>query len=577
MIQVETESGTVFAIGSANASFQALGGDGKYSNDEADIIIKSSKGRDFLRDLGVKEMEEIADISGYHQSAKPDERKHPGPQVVLSNCELLDDGYHLCLPKGPVEDICIHLVDDFGRSAITHRDILDCGVSIIPFDASLVARTIYLERNGVRVSNKCIVIIRSEVEKNNPDKLMVPITRLLEGARDSADFEKLLQYVHIEEEQQGKGSVRVSSGNSSSKKNESNRELTDEDFEDKVFRNRINTLEQINDRIMERLAKVLITPSEDWAHMEIPQDEDTNPENIDNGLPETDEPVGNSTRESAQKEYTMMDEGRGLFRKLLKYYDSLSWELDDFRKDSSLFLIKRPFYLLEVSDLSLSRICITVFEMCRIANNGTQKDWEEMINYFITLVGAHLLIFRQVPSDASDAVVLKKARKKRNFFIYSLLLISFWSDYGARRDLLRLLTLNILDTYKDNLEELQEAFKEFTEVLKKGLLPTEEDSVQMVYDCFSSYLTFIQQPDKNRGSLSASLDNVIVYRKSFGFIILRDFQYRKTISSGAPLVTCSAIAPGFPDLIPTTNYRLPIRGMIDQSSLNESALIFEKL
>lgn len=327
---------------------------------------------------------------------------------------------------------------------------------------------------------------------------------------------------------------------------------------------------------MERLAKVLITPSEDWVHMEIPQDEDASPENIDKGLPEADEPATDNNREPAQKEYTMMDEGRGLFRRLLKYYDSLSWEPGDFRKDRSLFLIKRPFYLLEASDLSLSRICIAVFEMCRIAKNGTQEDWEEMMDFFITLVGAHLLIFRQVSTSDSNAVALKKACKKRNFFVYSLLLISFWSDYGARQDLLRLLALNIMDTYKDNPEELREAFKEFTEVLKNGLLPTEEDSVQMVYDCFSAYLTFIRQPDRSRGSLSVSLDSVIVYRKSFGFILLKDFRYGKTISGSTSLITCSAFAPGFPELIPTTNYRLPIRGMIANSSLNESALIFEK-
>lgn len=198
MIQIETESGTIFAIGSANASIQALGGDGKYSNDEADIIITSTKGRDFLKELGITVLDEIADISGYQQSSKSDEQKRPAPQVVLSNCELLDDGYHLSLSKGPVEDICIHLVNDYGRSSLIHLDILDCGQLVIPFDTSFVARTIYLERDGVRISNKCMVIIRSEVEKKNPDKLMAPITRLLESARDSADFEKLLQYVHIE-------------------------------------------------------------------------------------------------------------------------------------------------------------------------------------------------------------------------------------------------------------------------------------------------------------------------------------------------------------------------------------------
>ena len=576
MIQIETSQGTVFAIGSANASVQALGGNGKYSNDEADIIIRCDHKRDYLKELGIIATDEIADISIFHQCTKTEEQKKSSPQLVIQSCELLEDGYHISISKGTANNADILLEDELGRHESTHKEKVCCGVITISCDSSLIARKVFLEKDGERISNKCVVIIRSEVERKNPDKLMAPITRLLENAQDSAAFEKLLQYVHIEEETQMKAGVRLSSSaKSSSSQKSSKQELTEADFQNKVFRNRLATLEQINDRILDRLASLLTASSEDWSHMEMPQDVDAGTDSIDKGLPEDDDVV-QTRNEPAVREYSLMDEGRGFFRRVLKYYDSLSWNKKEYQKNESVFLIKRPFYLLEASDLSFSAICIAVYEMCKITKNGEQDDWEEMIDYFITLIGSYLLIYRIAPADDNAAAATKRARKHRNLFIYSLLLISFWSDYGIREDLLKLLTLNLFDSFKDNLEDLKDAFKEYTDLLSKGLLPAEEDSIQMVNDAYKSYLSFKAKIDRKKGQLSPSLSFAIIYKKSFGFILLKDLQEEKSAKSEIPLVKCSAIAPGFPELIFTSKRRNPIRGMIPETALNQSALIFEK-
>ena len=55
MIQIEYNEETVFILGSANATLEAYGISNRgFKNDEAVIIIKSKKPRDFLKELGVK-------------------------------------------------------------------------------------------------------------------------------------------------------------------------------------------------------------------------------------------------------------------------------------------------------------------------------------------------------------------------------------------------------------------------------------------------------------------------------------------------------------------------------------------
>ena len=580
ILQFNTNSGTVLAIGSANASVQALGGDGKYSNDEADVIMTSTTRRDYIKELGIRSGEEIQDLASFAVSAKADDEKKRSPKVGIRSCELLEDGYHLIIHKGLEDGTVIRFTDDFGRSWSSSGEGLSAGENIITGDPDRTARTVFLEKDGERVSNKCTVIIRCEVERKNPDKLMAPIVRLLENAQDSDAFEKLLQYVHIEEETKPKAGVHLSIGASSQPKEKSDQEITDEDFNNKVFRNRVSTLQQINDRILDHLAKLLTAPSEDWAQMEMPNDGGARQDLIDSGIPE-DEPHDTTEKkgekkDAAEREYTLMDEARGFFNKLIRHYDGLCWNLPGFKDDRGLFLIRRPFYLKEATDLSYSAVCIAVYEMCKIAKNGTQDDWEEMMDYFFTIVGEYLLIHRKVSDGDSLAVATKKARKHRNLFVYSLLLVSFWRDSGVRSTLLRLLTLNLFDSYRNDLNALEDAFREYTTVLNSGILPTEDMSVRMVADCYGSYLAFMKHQDRYRGVLTPMLSGAVVYRKSFGFIWLKDFKYGKDISSGSPLVRCRAFAPGFPDVDSSSSFAGPVRGVIANTALNESALIFEK-
>lgn len=577
LIQLETASGTVLAIGSANASIQALGDARRGINDEADIIVKSSRKRDYLENLGISRDAEIFDLTSFKKLEKSDDVKKTASLVVIRCCELLEDGFHITIAKWPIENVDLHLVDDFKKDSVHHLS-LDNGISVIPNAGGRIARTVFITKDDICISNKCIVLISSEIERKNPDKVMAPIARLLETAQDSADFERLLQYVHIEEETSTKGSVRLASSDGRKKEAGSQRVFTDEDLDKKIFRNRQTTLEQINDRILDRLAGLLFAAGDNNDYSEMPQDESTSQKDIDSGVPEEEEkPMGQQKNGKTPKEFSVMDEARGYFKKLLRHYDQLSWNKPDYDKVGPAILIQKPYYVQSKTDLAYSAVCIAVYEMLRIAKCGKQDEWNEMMEYFVPIVGSFLLLYRDLPSTATPATIQKITRKHRNLVVFSLLLISFWMDYGPRATLLKLLTLNLFDTYRNNLGELQGVFVEYQNLIEKNIVPTEKESLEMIHKCYMNYMAFIGDKERFKESLSPSLDNAIIHRPSFGFLQMANIGYSPKPMRDRQLIVGNAIAPGFPELVETKNNRIsPPRGMISDVTLTTTAFVFNK-
>ena len=575
LIQIETATGTVLAIGSANASIQALGNTERGSNDEADIIVRCSQKRDYLKDLGISKDEEIFDLSSVRKLEKSNDEKKTSPEVIIQSCELLDDGFHISIAKGPVKDIELHLVDDFKKDLV-QRLTLENGTSIIPNAGGRLARTVFITRDGVSISNKCVVLISSEIERKNPDKVMAPIARLLETAKDSADFERLLQYVHIEEETSFKGGVRIASSDGRKKETSTQREFTDEELNKKLFRNRQASLEQINDRILDRLAGLLFASGDNDEYAEMPQDESTTQKDIDNGVPEEEKkPKGQRKNGKTPKEFSVMDEARGYFKKLLRHYDQLSWDKPDYEKVGPAILIQKPYYIQTKTDLAYSAVCIAVYEMLRIAKYGNQDEWEEMMEYFVPIVGSFLLIYRDLPLSVTPATMQKITRKHRNLVVFSLLLLSFWKDYGTNELLQKLLTLNLFDSYRDNLDELRSVFAEYENLLDKNIVLSEQESIDTIHQCYAAYQAFIQNKDAHREQLSPASDEVIIFRQSFGFLLLSDIAYGSQSTKDRKVIVGNAFAPGFRDSVSSQSRTAPQRGMISGVTLIASAVVFD--
>ena len=580
LIQLETSEGTILAVGSANASIQALGNETLgASNDEADIIIRSSRKRDYLAELKISPLSEIADFSSVKVTEKNADQKPVQREMVLRSCELLDDGYHLQLSKGSVNSVALHLVNDYGKEVIQHYDHLEAGALVIQPEDHFIARTVFLTRDGKQISNRCLIIRHAEVEGKNPDRMLAPISQLLETASSIQDFTSLLRYVQIEEETLPHVGVHAGSGGAARKeRTDAPRIITDEDLEHKVYKNRLAFSEMVNERILERVAHLFITSTEGVDYDEKPEDEPNDQKAKDSGLT-----VQNSKSSRPQKEPLLIDEARGYFKKLLGFYDKLSWENDIFKnergqQDLTTCLKRKPAYIHHCSDLALSRVCIAVFEMCKIARHGTFAEWREMMGYFVSIVGAHLLIYRDTPEGVSEAVGKKIALKHHNLVVFSLLLIAFWEEYSPRAILLRLLTLNLFDSYRDNLPELEKAYQDFQSLLEKGLLPTKRKSLKMIDACYRDYLSFVHAAQKPKDVLSPYLKTALIYKTHFGFIQLESIQYTQKVKSivkgPVKFIECTAIAPGFPKSIHFRNRY--IRGMIPGTSLQASSTVIEQ-
>ena len=300
---------------------------------------------------------------------------------------------------------------------------------------------------------------------------------------------------------------------------------------------------------------------------------------IDQGLPEDENleesGINNKGGEDKKKSkvLTVMDEARGYFKRLIKFYNSISWEKNEYKKDSEAFLFKTSPFIREKSDLSYSAVCIVVYEMCKIAKRDGQDEWEEMIDYFVTIVGEYLLVYRQMPSSLSDILANKMARKHRNLVVYSLLLLSFWADSNYMRILLKLLALNLFDSYRDNLDEMVSVMTEYNELLERKILLTEESSIRMINECYSEYLAFKSNKERKRQVLNHYTKYAIVYRPSLGFIYVEDIGHKGRVKSSYGIVSCTAIAPGFPE--PLFGSNCPAKGEIERTTMRETAVVFE--
>ena len=214
--------------------------------------------------------------------------------------------------------------------------------------------------------------------------------------------------------------------------------------------------------------------------------------------------------------------------------------------------------------------------MLRIAKCGNQDEWDEMMEFFVPIVGSFLLLYRELPASVTATTMQKITRKHRNLVVFSLLLLSFWKDYGQRELLQKLLTLNLFDSYRDNHDELESVFAEYEDLLNKNIVLSEQESIDMIHQCYAAYRAFIQHKDTYKQLLSPSIDTAIIFRQSFGFLLMTDIGYSSQSTKERKVVVCNAIAPGFPELLPSRNRIAPPRGLISKVTLIASAFVLEK-
>ena len=98
----------------------------------------------------------------------------------------------------------------------------------------------------------------------------------------------------------------------------------------------------------------------------------------------------------------------------------------------------------------------------------------------------------------------------------------------------------------------------------------------MINECYAGYMAFIKHKDAHRETLSPSMDNVIIFRQSFGFFQMSAIEYSPQSTEKHKMIVSNAIAPGFPELVTIKDRISPPRGMISAITLIANATIYEK-
>lgn len=548
LVQVISDTKTVLAIGSANASKQALGHNGQYCNDEADIIVRSNKHIDYLKELGIVRTKELSDFSAVKPIVGKDQTKSLSKEVAILCSELLQDGLHVRLDK-QVSDVDLVVIDAFKQTFVSHLSVCDQDVTIALPDDFITARTVFLSRAGKTISNRSVVVIKSEIDGKNPDKEHASIAKLLDNATDGRGFEELLQYVHIEEETKLKFQARGTKVSSSDESKQSEgKVIKDEDFEDRVYRHRLDAIEQANERILDKIAAAAFATSSSRMTKSHSEDEVTSAADRESG-----NNVTNDDSDATPTEISALDEARGYLRRLLKYYARICAKFDgqhnpDFDEGKAVGLLStKSTCIRRKTNLDYSSVNIALFEMCKVAREGRLDEVDELYDFFIRIVGRFLLIFREDPEGVEpDAPTMVKIKKKqKNLFVYSILLSCYFECYGADEMNMRLLILNLLDSYSNHIDELKEALDLFENKLEQHLFIAEERGVALVRACAEQYFQFAANRNVRMIELQPYMDWAILHKKSFGFVYVKNI-IRKRASSINPFeLRLSAFAPGF--------------------------------
>lgn len=559
IIQLESDKRTILALGSANASIQALGFKGQFSNDEADFLVIDNGKRDYLAELGIElgpEIKEFMKESPSEHNLQDSSHKF---KVEIFGCEVTENG-GLIRVSHEMENVDLCLKDSFKRSTVIHFGHLDLEENFT-FKGLEKPVKAYLSIDGVIISNKCPVVIKSDVERKNPDKAQAPISQLIANSASAKDFAELLQYVHIEEEMKTTSiSARNTTNSNRPDLGNEPRQISDKDYEDRIFRHHRASIEQVNDRILEKIAAAAFSVGDDGSFDEHPEDETVSPDDRDVGNVKSSNSIEVKSEEKIA-EMTVMDEARGYFKRLLNFYNLICKDFDS--SDGVGILVPRPKYIREKTDLDYSAACIAVFEMCKVARNGSKKEQNELFYYFLQIVGRFLAIFKDIPKDIEkdSPLYIKLQKKHRHLVVYSLLLASFYETFGKQERLMRLMILNLLDSYKNEQEGLDSAIDEYRDKLSLGLLPSNNKASSLVEKCILEYRAFITNIEAHR-TMTKGWEYAIMYRPSFGFVYINNV-VRHTYFKEALPYHFSAQSPAFKDFC------------IPDASHGEKMIIFE--
>lgn len=507
--EFQTNEGTWFLSGSANASGMAMGLYGKNYNDEFCVLIHHPKSYNYIVQLGLEKNIQRISKDELKTIKEPTQTKDNTKQrqTTILYSEYDEDGLHLSFTETGIRGELVILSNKL-KKVFTVKTNTKKEVTIaVPEGIENSMNLVVLRQNGEDISNRSLIIKESLVEKCNPDPRRRELSRLLTEDGLSEHFAEILNYVQFEDDdviiKSGKGSRQ-----SQKKDNDLGPTVDREDFDDLKDKSKISISLNSGVRILDYLSKIFFKDTE----------EVTRNENLETADAENDTYYEEVIIDVNQTEIIE----RSICRYLKKMNKSLEVRINQPENtiDGAPEVSYLPKLICKPGLNSCSSFAIAlrsiVFLMSNNKDSITKK--EDIKGYLIHNANLFFSLFHNLYPDGQTNVD-KKCRELLSdlipLFLLSLSLFHFSKDEIS---MLILTLLNCFDYSRATGKSFRDMYSDYITLLDKTEA-VKESTIEIIQRVATVYL---KTPDIPITEFSYFLDTIFIYRKDYGFLMADD-------------------------------------------------------
>lgn len=540
IIQIHTADSTFLLSGSPNATAAGLGF-GTIKNDEAGILIIHAGIKDYITELGISPGKDI--ILHENPGAKSQSTCNDSLEAAILSCELWNGEYIIKLNK-PLSDIDLQWKDAFGNDgAALHFESIPV-VAKIKYELLPGATLLAISRGDKVISNRILILEDNIIRNYCPDKAMKQLSRLMDVSKGQdwdSNITQILSYVSFEEESLPLTAKRVAVRTGASSSLSQDTIIDRKDFAASPLE---SDAARRNNRILDFFFKYISSVDEPSDEIE----EEYTSTQIDRGDATGDEDADSQKarkESSCKKKLSELDD---YLNRISRHYDKLCNRFD--AAPQPLFLDDKTDIRQVAKSKAYSSCLIAVVLLYQLTkdNESSQDRVEEHLlqKRLFSILGRFLLIYRDMTIDQNGYLAMKMREMKQSLFVHSLTLISHFDWVYGKFNLSELLVLNLLDMFKDDEVQFNEAIGKFKNNIGKAPIYIDQESLAAIYSCISSY-----QHNRNVVTpVAATTLPAILYKKKLGFILCSEVRRAKTPNSNSLEYAVTVISPGFKDFSP---------------------------
>lgn len=528
-IQFETSEGNFLVLGSANATNAAFGLNSHSFNDEANIIIHSLK-EDFFKKLGIYFNPKCAQsIKNFNSATKYNIRTANKTLLThITLCERhLNDKLYISFDKIVAGiKVRLYLDEKYEDFDFNKEGIEISGLGKIQYVVAIL--------DDKEVSNKVIVLDSTDLVRRNPDSKYSKIESLFHANNGDWDdnIAKVLSYVNFDIKDNSRSAGVSKSTSDSSGKSET--VISKEQFDNTRFSKSVNAnLYSLNMRILDQIQFFNFNKQEREDEI----DETANMEDLVTGNAQD-----GSQERKILKSYSEKNEILSYLRRLKRHYDTIAKDFDD-QDPFYRFQFKGVHFENNVTCNDYSYILIAlmlIFQRIVYPMKGDNNSLQYR-RYFAELIGRFMMMYRAGYPKTNDFTYTKLEEMHRNFFVYSLLILS---TCNMNKDSVEVWTLNLLETYKDDTIKLMNFYNDYLKIANDYKSLMKKHTTEAIDNALNKYINFLKIGGVLE-DISEYSGNFYFYKNKFGFIFCKKLS---RVDNNQGMYSLEVIYPGIKGL-----------------------------